>query len=105
MSKYIAPKANTYSLIEFHSKYGTEESCEQALFHLKWPNGFKCPNCGSGHYTVVGGRRLPLYQYPVCHKPLPLPGRSWQIQNCHWSNGSLLCILQPQTRTASLKLS
>lgn len=66
MSKYIDPKANTYNLIEFHSKYGTEESCEQALFRLKWPDGFKCPNCGSGHYTVVGGRRLPLYQCPVC---------------------------------------
>lgn len=30
MSKYVDPKANTYSLVEFQSKYGTEESCEQA---------------------------------------------------------------------------
>lgn len=66
MSKYIDPKANTYSLIEFQSKYGTEESCEQALFRLKWPDGFKCPKCGFCHCTVVGGRRLPLYQCPVC---------------------------------------
>lgn len=35
MSKYVDPKANTYSLVEFQSKYGTEESCEQALFQLK----------------------------------------------------------------------
>lgn len=66
MSKYIDPKTNTYSLIGFHSKYGTEKSCEQALFQLKWPDGFKCPNCGSSHHTVLGERRLPLYQCPVC---------------------------------------
>ena len=66
MSKYIDPKANTYNLVEFQSKYGTEESCEQALFHLKWPEGFKCPKCGFCHCTVVGGRRLPLYQCPIC---------------------------------------
>lgn len=66
MSRYVDPKANTYSLIEFQSKYGTEESCEHALFQLKWPDGFKCPKCGFCHCTVVGGRRLPLYQCPAC---------------------------------------
>lgn len=66
MSRYVDPKANTYSLIEFQSKYGTEESCEHALFRLKWPDGFKCPKCGFCHCTVIGGRRLPLYQCPVC---------------------------------------
>ena len=66
MPKYTDPKANTYSLVEFQSKYGTEESCEQALFQLKWPEGFKCPKCGFCHCTVVGGRRFPLYQCPIC---------------------------------------
>ncbi len=66
MSKYTNPKANTYGLLEFQSKYGTEESCEQALFHLKWPEGFKCPKCGFSHCTIVGGRRLPVYQCPAC---------------------------------------
>ena len=66
MNKYVDPKANTYSLIEFQSKYSTDASCEQALFQLKWPNGFKCPKCGSDHCTMVGGRRLPLYQCPLC---------------------------------------
>lgn len=40
MGKYIDPKANTYSLIKFQSKYGPEQACEQALFQL----GFKCPH-------------------------------------------------------------
>lgn len=33
---------------------------------MKWPDGFKCPKCGSRHCTVISGRRLPLYQCPVC---------------------------------------
>lgn len=66
MNKYIDPKANTYSLIEFQSRYGTEQACEQALFQLKWPGGFKCPICGGCHFTVVRGRRLPLYQCTEC---------------------------------------
>ena len=66
MSKYIDPKVNTYSLIDFHSRYGSEKSCEQALFQLKWADGFQCPKCGSCHFSVIGGRRLPLYQCCVC---------------------------------------
>lgn len=75
MNKYVDPKANTYSLIEFQSKYSTDVSCEQALFQLKWPNGFKCPKCGSDHCTMVGGRRLPLYQCPQCrHQTTSIAG-------------------------------
>lgn len=65
-TKYVDPKANTYSLIDFQNKYGTEEACEQVLFRLKWPDGFKCPKCGCEHFTTIGGRRLPLYQCPLC---------------------------------------
>lgn len=42
MNKYIIPKVNTYSLPEFQKKCGTEAECEEALFHLKWNNGFVC---------------------------------------------------------------
>jgi len=64
--KYIDPKANTCSLLEFCQKYGTESACEQALFNLKWPEGYKCPKCGFDRYTIIRGRRLPLYQCPLC---------------------------------------
>ena len=56
MNKYIDPRANTYSLFEFQSKYGTEQDCEQALFRLKWPDGFVCPKCGERHFTIIHGR-------------------------------------------------
>jgi hypothetical protein len=38
------------TLKNFHTKYGTEEQCFNALFNLKWPNGFICPNCGHTSY-------------------------------------------------------
>lgn len=66
MKKYIGPRTNTCSLIEFQQQYGTETACEQALFQLKWPNGFECPRCKGTKFSVVRNRRLPLYQCSIC---------------------------------------
>jgi transposase-like protein len=30
---------------EFQQWFGTEDSCRQYLFRLRWPNGFRCPRC------------------------------------------------------------
>ncbi|HWT27331.1 MAG TPA: IS1595 family transposase [Mobilitalea sp.] len=66
MKKYINPKVNTYSLPEFQKKYGTEADCENALFHLKWHNGFICSKCFNTDYYTIGTRRLHLYQCKHC---------------------------------------
>lgn len=31
--------------IEFQKSFATEEQCRDALFRMRWPNGFRCPNC------------------------------------------------------------
>lgn len=31
--------------IEFQKAFSTDEQCRSALFKLRWPNGFRCPNC------------------------------------------------------------
>jgi transposase-like protein len=54
-----------YSVVEFIKDYGTEEQCSQALFKWRWPDGFRCPGCGSGRYTVIKTRNL--YQCSTCH--------------------------------------
>jgi len=41
------------SLLEFHTKYQTEEDCEKRLFKLRWPQGFACPSCGHREYYHV----------------------------------------------------
>jgi transposase-like protein len=54
-----------YSLIDFFNHYGTEDQCSEALFKLRWPDGFCCPQCGSDRYSIVKTRRL--YQCSKCH--------------------------------------
>jgi predicted RNA-binding Zn-ribbon protein involved in translation (DUF1610 family)/transposase-like protein len=52
------------SLLEFQDRFNTEESCQQHLFQLKWPQGFVCPKCGHKEYYFVATRRL--YQCKQC---------------------------------------
>ena len=47
----IAPRAGTdypSTWQEFNSWFSTEESCRAYLAKLRWPEGFRCPGCGSG---------------------------------------------------------
>ena len=54
------------SLNEFLKHYGTEQQCFDALFKWRWPNGFKCPNCGHGGSCHLNARKLrQCYQ---CHR-------------------------------------
>jgi len=36
-------------LIEFDTRFGTEEACRDYLFVQRWPNGFRCPICSHDH--------------------------------------------------------
>ena len=35
------------NLIEFEERFNTEEACREYFFKLKWPDGFRCPQCGN----------------------------------------------------------
>jgi hypothetical protein len=49
--------------IEFQDQYRTEDDCLEALFKLRWPHGFICPNCEHDDaYKLSCG----LYQCAVC---------------------------------------
>lgn len=53
------------SLPEFLKQYGTHEQCHSALYNWRWPNGFKCPECGhKSHCKISRG----LYQCHHCHR-------------------------------------
>jgi len=32
--------------LDFERRFGTEEACVQYLEQLRWPSGFRCPQCG-----------------------------------------------------------
>lgn len=54
-----------YSLFELFQNYGTEEQCSQALFKWRWPEGFRCPECGAEQHSKINTRQL--YQCSRCH--------------------------------------
>lgn len=53
------------SLLEFQSRFLTEDACEEHLFRLRWPDGFRCPRCGHDRYSLVATRHI--YQCSACH--------------------------------------
>jgi len=34
--------------------FSTEEACRKYLFELRWPDGFRCPICGSANFWALG---------------------------------------------------
>jgi transposase-like protein len=47
------------NLMEFLDRFGTEDSCLEYLRATRWPEGFKCPGCGSGEGWLT--RRGTIY--------------------------------------------
>jgi len=40
-------------LSAFEARFGSEEACREYLVRLRWPDGFRCPRCGSDRYWPV----------------------------------------------------
>ena len=53
------------SLDEFLEHYGTEQQCRDAVFAMRWPDGFSCAECGHTTYkSLKDGRLLTCHR---CH--------------------------------------
>ena len=65
MAKNLIQFQKGLSLTAFLERYRTEPQCREALFKLRWPNGFVCPHCGNTTYCVLNNR--PLFQCHRCH--------------------------------------
>lgn len=52
------------SLPAFLEQYGTEEQCRQAVFQMRWPDGFICPECSHDGFCIL--RRHRRYQCNRC---------------------------------------
>ncbi len=53
------------SLNEFLEHYGDEDKCHDALFRLRWPDGFVCPHCGHDRSCLLNTRKLVLPLQPA----------------------------------------
>jgi transposase-like protein len=65
MSKNQVQFQKGYNVVDFIKDYGTEDQYSQAPFKWRWPDGFRCSDCGSGRYTVIKTRNR--YQCSKCH--------------------------------------
>ncbi len=51
---------------KFLQRYGSEGPCEQAVFKARWPDGLRCPECGSRRHCRIRSRKL--WQCHACHR-------------------------------------
>src|SRR6266404_8090284 len=49
---------------EFEARFGSEKGCREYLFELRWPKGFRCPQCQGSKYWRV---RDTLMECSGCH--------------------------------------
>lgn len=42
------------NLMEFETRFSTEEACRDYLFQLRWPDGFCCPRCNHDKAWPIG---------------------------------------------------
>jgi transposase-like protein len=52
------------SLVEFQSRFVSDEACMEHLFKLRWPDGYRCPRCGHRRYCFHSTRTL--FQCSAC---------------------------------------
>jgi transposase-like protein len=51
------------TVVEFEVQFRSEEACREYLFRLRWPEGFRCPRCGT---TKAWPLRPVLWQCAGC---------------------------------------
>jgi len=52
------------TIMEFETRFNTEESCREYLFQLRWPEGFSCPRCQN---KKAWSLKKGLYQCAACN--------------------------------------
>ena len=65
MAKNTVQFQKGLSLSVFLKNYGTEDQCFEALFKLRWPDGFECNKCGCKKYCRL--QRNKIFQCNNCH--------------------------------------
>jgi len=93
------------SLPEFLKHYGTEEQCRGAVYGWRWPDGFRCPECGHTGFCEIAGRGL--YQCNGCHHQTSLISGTifeyTKLPLTTWFLGMYL-LTQPKNGTSVLEL-
>ena len=52
------------SLLDLQDRFSSEKDCAEFLFNRRWPDGFKCPRCGTEKCYPI--KRRGLYECAAC---------------------------------------
>ena len=90
---------------EFERQYGNEEQCRDAVGVSRWPDGFRCPECGGKQYSLVKSRDL--FQCTACRRQTsPIAGTifaSTKLALCLWFR-ALYHVTQSKQGISSIEL-
>lgn len=51
-------KPRPMTLVQFMQRFQNEDACRDYLFQQRWPDGFRCPKCGSSRVSAITTRHL-----------------------------------------------
>jgi transposase-like protein len=90
------------TLLEFEERFSTEAGCVDYLIALRWPEGFRCPNCGADSswrtardqfHCILCGQQTTITSGTIFHrtrKPLSLWFRAmWHITEQKYGTNAL----------------
>jgi hypothetical protein len=88
------------SLPALHAQFGTDGQCAEALETSRWPEGFRCPECGDADYYLLKGGKHKTFQCKCCRLQTSLiAGTLFQSTHLALSIWFLVIYLVSQAKT------
>jgi len=53
----VNAERQSMNLVKLVEQFGSEDRCRDYLEHLRWPDGIRCPKCGSASVSRISTRR------------------------------------------------
>jgi len=94
------------SLPQFLNLFSTESLCAQALESARWPDGFRCPECGGAAHCVLRHSAHKVFQCNACrHQTSLIAGTVFQCTKLPLVTWFLAIYLVSQAKTGISALS
>ena len=94
------------TLSQYRRHFLTEQSCNEYLFDMKWPTGFRCSKCRHTAYYVILTRKQPLYECRKCGNQTTLTvGTIFEKTHTDitiWFAAIFLAVQEPRIPTAEI---
>lgn len=89
------------SLADFIKRYGSEEACEKALFASRWPQGWRCPECGYDRSCTVYRQGRKYWKcYRCAHQTTLISGTLFAATKLSLSKWFLALYVLTQTKNS-----